>query len=62
MNESTITEKISRVLTSGLLSSKKEVEVGYDEDLRDDSNGTQDTSPHPLISVSLIRFKKESFG
>jgi hypothetical protein len=32
VNESTLIEKISLVLISALLSSKKEVEVGYGED------------------------------
>jgi hypothetical protein len=42
VNDSTLTEKISWVLTSGLLSPKKEVEVGYGEDSRDDGSSTQD--------------------
>ncbi len=42
VNESTLIEKISQVLTSGLLSSKKEVKVGYGEDSRDDDNSIQE--------------------
>jgi hypothetical protein len=57
MNESTLTEKISQVLTNGLLSSKKEVEAGYGEDLGDDGNSTQGTSPHPSVCV-----KKKTYG
>jgi hypothetical protein len=56
VNESTLIEKISQVLTSGLLSSKKEVEAGYGEDSRDDDNNTQDKNLHPLVNVSTIRF------
>ncbi len=56
MNERTLAKKISRILTSGLLSSKKEVEVGYGKNSRDDNNNTQDTSPHPSISVNAVRF------
>jgi hypothetical protein len=56
VNESTLTKKISWVLTSGLLSSK-EVEAGYGKDLGDDDINTQDTSPHPLVSASVVRFK-----
>ncbi len=37
VNESTLIEKISQVL---LLSSKKEVEAGYDENLGDDGSST----------------------
>jgi hypothetical protein len=44
-----LNEKISQVLTSGFLSSKKEVEVGYGKDSRDDDNSTQGTSLHPLV-------------
>ncbi len=33
MNESTLIEKILQVITSGLLSSKKEVDVSYGEAL-----------------------------
>jgi hypothetical protein len=40
LNENTLIEKLSQVLTNGLLSSKKEVEAGYGEDLRDDDNNT----------------------
>jgi hypothetical protein len=61
VNESTLIEKISQVLTSGLLSSKKEVEVGYGEDSRDDDNSTQEKNPHPSVSVSTFRFKKGIF-
>jgi hypothetical protein len=43
------------------LSLKNEVE-GNGEDLGDDGNSTQDTSPHPLINVSAIKFKKGSFA
>jgi hypothetical protein len=57
MNENTLIEKFSQVLTNGLLSSKKEVEVGYGEDSRDDGSSTQGTSPHPSVSV-----KKETYG
>ncbi len=35
VNESTLTEKLSQALTSGLLSSKKEVKSGYGKNLRD---------------------------
>jgi hypothetical protein len=59
LNESTLTKKISRVLANGSLSSKKEVE-GYGKDSKDDGNGTQDTSPHPLINVSIVRFLKKT--
>jgi hypothetical protein len=38
MNESTLIEKISRVLTSGLLSSNKEAKASYGEDSRDDDS------------------------
>jgi hypothetical protein len=38
------------------LSSKKEVEAGYGEDLRDEGNNTQSTSPHPSVHVSAITF------
>jgi hypothetical protein len=58
VNENIVIEKISRIQTSGLLSSKKEVEANYCKDLGDDDNSTQDTSPHPSISVNIIRFKK----
>jgi len=58
VNENTLIDKISRVRTNGLLSSKKEVKASYCEDLRDDNSTTQDTSPHPSISVSIVRFKK----
>jgi hypothetical protein len=40
VNENTLTEKISRVLTNGLLSSKKEVEARYDEDSGDNESST----------------------
>jgi hypothetical protein len=53
VNESTLTKKISWVLTYGLLSSK-EVEIGNGKDSRDDSSSTQDKSPHPSINVSTI--------
>jgi hypothetical protein len=56
VNESTLIEKISQVLTSGLLSSKKEVEASYGEDSRDDDSNTQDRNLHPLVNVSTIRF------
>jgi hypothetical protein len=59
VNENTLIEKISWVLTNGLLSSKNEAE-GNGEDLGDDGNSTQDTSPHPLINVSTIKSKKRS--
>jgi hypothetical protein len=49
------------ILTNGLLSSKKEVEVGYGEDLGDDDNNTQDKNLHPSVGVSIVRFKKEFF-
>ncbi len=62
LNESTLIEKISQILTSGSLSLKKEVEAGYGKDLGDDNNNTQDTSCHPLVNVSTIRFKKETFN
>ncbi len=39
VNESTLIEKISRVLTNGLLSSK-EVEAGYGKDSGDDNSST----------------------
>jgi hypothetical protein len=55
VNQSTLTEKISQVLTYGLLSSK-EVETGYGEDSGDDGNNTQDRSPHPSLNVNAIRF------
>jgi hypothetical protein len=58
VNENTLIEEISRVQTSGLLSSHKEVEANYCKDLGDDNSSTQDKSPHPLISVSITRFKK----
>lgn len=51
-----LNEKISQVLTSGFLSSKKEVEVGYGKDSGDDGNNTQGTSPHSLMCVNAIRF------
>jgi hypothetical protein len=58
LNESTLIEKISQVLTNGLLSSKKEVAASYGKDLGDDNNNTQ-TSHHPLINVNSIRFKEK---
>jgi hypothetical protein len=58
VNENTLSDKISLVITSGLLSSKKEVEASYGKSSRDDDNNTQDISPHPLIGVSVVRFKK----
>jgi hypothetical protein len=59
VNESTLTKKISWVLTNGLLSSK-EVETGYGEDLGDNGSSTQNMSLHPLINVSVLRFKKRT--
>jgi hypothetical protein len=56
VNESKLIKKISRILTSGLLSSKKEVKVGYDEDSGDGRSNTQDKSPHPSVNVSVVRF------
>jgi hypothetical protein len=44
VNESKLIKEISRIVTSGLLSSKKEVKAGYDEDSRDDKSNTQDSS------------------
>jgi hypothetical protein len=38
LNESKLIEKISRVLTNGLLSLKKEVAASYGKDLGDDNN------------------------
>jgi hypothetical protein len=38
VNESTLIQKLSRTLISGLLSSKKEVGVGYGKNSRDDGN------------------------
>jgi hypothetical protein len=61
VNESTWTEKISWILTSGLLSSKKEVEAGYGKDSKDDGNITLDINYHPLVSVNVIMFKKGTF-
>jgi hypothetical protein len=61
VNESTLTKKILQVLTNGLLPSKKEVEAGYGEASRDDRSGTQNRSPHLLVSVSLFRLKKGTF-
>jgi hypothetical protein len=57
-----LTKTISQVITNGLLSSKKEVKAGYGKNSGDDDNNTQYTSPHPSISVSVIRFKKRTFG
>ncbi len=57
MNESTLTKKISQVITNGLLSSKKEVKACYGEESRDDSGSTQGTSPHPTIHIS-----KKTYG
>jgi hypothetical protein len=54
---STLIEKISRVLTNGLLSSK-EVEAGYGKDSGDDNNSTLNISLHPLVSVNVVRFLK----
>ncbi len=56
MNESTLIEKISQVLANGLLSTMKEVEVGYSEDSKDDVSSIEDTSPRPYLHVSTIRF------
>jgi hypothetical protein len=55
VNESTLIEKISWVLTYGLLLSK-EVEMGYSEDSKDDGSSTQDKSPHLSINASTFRF------
>jgi hypothetical protein len=30
--------------------------MGYGKDEGDDNNNTQDTSFHPLVSVSVVRF------
>jgi len=62
MNENILIEKTSWVLTSGFLSSKKKVGVGYGEDLRDDDNNTESISPHPLVCLSTIRFQKDPYG
>ncbi len=62
MNENTLTKKILRVITNGLLSSKKEVEVGYGEASRDDGSSTQNKNPHLLVSVSVVRLKKGTFA
>jgi hypothetical protein len=62
MNENILTDNISQVLTNEFLSSKKEVEVGYVKDSRDDDNNTQATSPHPLVHLNAIRLKKDSFA
>jgi hypothetical protein len=35
--------------------------MGYGKDSVDDDNNTQDRSPHPLVSVNVVRFKKENF-
>jgi hypothetical protein len=56
VNENISIEKISQVLTSGFFSSKKEVEVGYVKDSRDDENSTQGIGPHPLLCLNAIRF------
>jgi hypothetical protein len=56
VNESTLTKKISQVLSCGLLSSKKEVKMGYGKNSRDDDNITQNISPHPSRNVSTVRF------
>ncbi len=62
MNESILTQKISLDITSGFMSSKKEVEAGHGEDLGDDGSNTQSTSPHPSIGLSVVRFKKIIYG
>jgi hypothetical protein len=62
LNENTLIEKISQVLTIGLLSSKKEIEASYGEHSGDDGSNTQDTSFHPLVIVSAIKFFKKKFG
>jgi len=59
VNESTLIEKISQVLTSGFLSSK-EVETGYGEGSRDDGSNTEGTSLHPLVRVSVVRVLKKT--
>jgi hypothetical protein len=56
MNESTLTKKNSRVLTNGLLSSKKELHAGYGEESGYDDISTQGTSLHPSVGVSVVRF------
>jgi hypothetical protein len=61
VNESTLIEKISQVLTSGLLSSKKEVKVGYGEDSGDDDSNTQDKNPHPSVKLAQLGSKREFF-
>ncbi len=48
----------SRVLTSGFVSSKKEVKVGYVKDSKRWQQQNQGTNLHPLIHLSTIRFKK----
>jgi hypothetical protein len=44
------------------MSSKKEVEAGHGEDLGDDGSNTQGISPHPSISLSVVRLKKNIYG
>jgi len=36
--------------------------VGYGKDLRDDDSSTQDTSPHPLVSANVVRFKSNFYS
>jgi hypothetical protein len=33
--------------------------MNYGKDSRDDGNNIQDISPHPLVRVNAIRFKRE---
>jgi hypothetical protein len=62
VNENTLTKKKLWVLTNGLLSSKKEVEVGYGKASRDDGNNTQNISLHLLVNVNVVRLKKGTFA